>query len=188
MLERMNTGVHEQLALWGLARLDVLDGARVLDIGCGGGANVARLLGMADDVFAAGVDYSPLAVNMSREHNADAIAAERCTIKAGSADDLPFDAGDFDAATAFETIYFWPDLPASLAEVHRVLKDSGLFLVCNEANGQVEEANQIAQEIDGMTVYTASELRAALEAASFDVLEVDDEGEAGRICVVAQAV
>ncbi|MBQ9067692.1 MAG: hypothetical protein IJ131_01335, partial [Eggerthellaceae bacterium] len=63
----------------------------------------------------------------------------------------------------------------------------GLFLICNEANGQVEAANEIAKEIEGMKIYTASELRSALEAASFEVVEVEDEGERGRITVVAKA-
>lgn len=188
MLERMNSGAHEQLALWGLERLDIQEGARILDVGCGGGANIRRMLEMAPNIFVAGLDYSPLAVNMSREVNAKAIAAEKCSIKAGTVDAIPAELDDFDLVTAFETIYFWPDLPAALAEIHRVLKDNGLFLICNEANGQVEAANEIAREIEEMTIYTADSLRAALEAASFEVLEIEDEGEAGRITVVAKAL
>lgn len=188
MLERMNTGAHEQLARWGLDRLDVVKGARILDVGCGGGGNIARMLEMADDVFVAGMDYAPLAVNMSREVNEKAIAEGRCTIKAASVDSIPDELDDFDLVTAFETIYFWPDLPAALAEIHRVLKDEGLFLICNEANGMNEAANEIAREIDEMTVYTADDLRTALEAAQFQVIEIEDEGEAGRIAVVARSL
>ena len=40
-----------------------------------------------------------------------------------------------DAVTAFETVYFCPDLPQCFREVYRVLKPGGTLLICNEANG-----------------------------------------------------
>lgn len=187
MLERMNTGAHEQLANWGLARLEVLPEAQIIDLGCGGGANIARLLAMAQDVFVAGIDYAPLAVNMSREVNAKAIAAQQCTVKAAPVDSLPFPAAAFDLATAFETVYFWPDMSKALAEVHRVLKKDGMLLICNEANGQTEAGREVEQQIEGMKVYTADELRSLLEAAQFEIVEIEDEGETGRMCIVARA-
>lgn len=38
-------------------------------------------------------------------------------------------------ATAFETIYFWPDIEKSYAEVKRVLAPGGKFLIVNEDDG-----------------------------------------------------
>jgi ubiquinone/menaquinone biosynthesis C-methylase UbiE len=38
---------------------------------------------------------------------------------------LPFKDEKFDLATAFETIYFWPDLVNDFKEVNRVLKSGG---------------------------------------------------------------
>ena len=43
MLRGMNGG-HTPIATWGLSLIRPADDARVLDIGCGGGANIARLL------------------------------------------------------------------------------------------------------------------------------------------------
>ena len=49
-------------------------------------------------------------------------------------------AGDwFDAVTAFETVYFWPDLPQCFREVYRVLKPGGTFLICNESSGDTDK-------------------------------------------------
>lgn len=42
--------------------------------------------------------------------------------------------GWFDAVTAFETVYFWPDLPRCFPEVFRVLRSGGTFLICNECS------------------------------------------------------
>lgn len=44
MVNGMNGGGHARLAEWGLSHLTLTADANVLDVGCGGGANVARLL------------------------------------------------------------------------------------------------------------------------------------------------
>ena len=41
--------------------------------------------------------------------------------------ELPFEAEQFDVATAFETVYFWPELAQNFREVYRVLKPGGVF-------------------------------------------------------------
>ena len=59
----------------------------------------------------------------------------------------------FDAVTAFETIYFWPDLPQCFREVYRVLKPSGTFLICNESNGDTDKDEKWTEIIGGMIIY-----------------------------------
>ncbi len=41
--------------------------------------------------------------------------------------ELPFEAEQFDVVTAFETVYFWPELAQNFREVYRVLKPGGIF-------------------------------------------------------------
>ena len=43
MLHSMNSG-HTPLSKWALAQIHPAKNARVLDVGCGGGANIARLM------------------------------------------------------------------------------------------------------------------------------------------------
>lgn len=40
---------------------------------------------------------------------------------------LPFPDRSFDVVTVVETHYYWPDLPASLREILRVLEPGGTF-------------------------------------------------------------
>ena len=69
-----------------------------------------------------GIDYSLVSVEKSKKVNEAAIAEGRCTVLQGSVANMIF-AGDwFDAVTAFETVYFWPNLPRCFREVYRVLK------------------------------------------------------------------
>ncbi len=72
-----------------------------------------------------GVDYSAVSVGKSRKVNADAIAKGRCKVLEASVSSLPFKEDMFGMATAFETVYFWPDIEKSIAEVRRVLSPGG---------------------------------------------------------------
>ena len=134
MVAMMNVG-HSAVARWGLQFLNAAPDAKVLDFGCGGGANIKRLLKKCPEGIVKGIDYSPVSVEKSKKVNEAAIAEGRCTVLQGSVADMIF-AGDwFDAVTAFETVYFWPDLPQCFREVYRVLKPGGTLLICNESNG-----------------------------------------------------
>ena len=53
----------------GLSQVEIAADARALDIGCGGGANIGRLLERAPQGHVCGLDYSPLSVATSREFN-----------------------------------------------------------------------------------------------------------------------
>ena len=58
MVAMMNLG-HSPVARWGLQFLDAAPDARVLDCGCGGGANMKRLLKKCPQGIVKGIDYSP---------------------------------------------------------------------------------------------------------------------------------
>ncbi len=131
MLRGMNAG-HASLAEWGFSFLTVPQGARVLDVGCGGGANIATMLKKVPDAVVDGLDYSAQSVAYSRRKNA-AHLGTRCTIHQGDVASLPYPDGDLDLVTAFETIYFWPDLDAALTEIRRVLRPDGRLFICCEA-------------------------------------------------------
>ena len=96
-----------------------------------------------------------------------AIAEGRCAVLQGSVADMIFADDRFDAVTAFETVYFWPDLPQCFREVYRVLKPGGTLLICNEANGDTDKDKKWTEIIGGMTIYKDAELKAYLEQAGF---------------------
>ena len=166
LLERMNGGHHEDLALWGLSQVEIATEACVLDIGCGGGANIERLLERAPLGRVCGLDYSPLSVQVSREFNAAAIEAGRCEVLEGDSSALPFEDGSFDLVTAFETVYYW-NIAAAFREVARVLRPGGAFLICNEDDGHDPDMVEFAKLVPNMTMHTPEALTIALEAAGF---------------------
>ena len=182
MVATMNRG-HAPMAKWGMGHLTLDKSHSVLDVGCGGGANVRALLDLADQVT--GVDYSEVSVEKSRKVNRKAIDAGRCQILRADAMELPFPDGVFDMVTAFETVYFWPDLRICFENVHRVLKPGGKFLICNEADGEHDKDNKWTEIIEGMTIYTGGQLREILQQAGFREIEIDKNGS-GWITVLAE--
>ncbi|MBQ7708731.1 MAG: class I SAM-dependent methyltransferase, partial [Bacteroidales bacterium] len=131
------------------------------------GANIARLLARSKAAKVTGVDYSPVSVAKTTKVNADAIAKGRCEVREANVAALPFKDSQFTLVTAFETVYFWPDIEKSFAGVRRILSDGGTFLIVNEDDGLSGNNGKWEKIIDGMHTYTPDELKSHLTAAGF---------------------
>ena len=183
MVALMNLG-HSPVARWGLRFLELTPDAKVLDCGCGG-ANIKRLLKKCSQGVVRGIDYSSVSVEKSKKVNEAAVTEGRCDVLCASVAELPFESEQFDAVTAFETVYFWPDLPQCFREVLRVLKSGGTFLICNESNGDTDKDEKWTDIIGGMTIYKDAELKAYLEQAGFHDVRIH-KNKAGWLCVTAR--
>lgn len=160
---------HTAMANWGLSHMKFENKRAILDVGCGGGKNVQRMLRTAPDARVYGVDYSEASVSMTKKLNGKDVECGRLQVVCGKVENLPFEDGSFDLVTAFETVYFW-DLDKGCAEVFRTLKDKGEFMIVNEA--QSGEGMEDYMENIGFCVYTAEELKSALSAAGFCKIDV----------------
>ena len=148
MVAMMNLG-HSPVARWGLQFLNAAPDAKVLDCGCGGGANMKRLLKKCPQGIVKGIDYSPVSVEKTKKVNETAIAEGRCAVLQGSVADMIFADDWFDAVTAFETVYFWPDLPQCFREVCRVLKSGGIQrqpFLAQQGKEKDEESSGVKQK------------------------------------------
>ncbi len=171
MISGMNGG-HAKLADWGMAYLKDVEPLRIAELGCGGGRNASELFKRYPKARVTAVDYSALSVEKAAAYNAESIAKGRCEVLQGDVSALSLESGAYDLATAFETVYFWPGLAKCFAEVVRVLKPGGTFLISNESDGTDAASLKFEQIIDGMKCYTAEQLEAALKAAGFTEVTV----------------
>lgn len=130
MLKFMNL-CHAPLTNWGLKLVNIQDGWTMLDIGCGGGATLQRLLKRSKDAQVYGIDISEESVAKAKKVNEE-VLDKQVFVTQGSAEKLPYEDGKFDLVTAVETVYFWPNLPNCLQEVCRVLKSGGKFAIMVE--------------------------------------------------------
>jgi ubiquinone/menaquinone biosynthesis C-methylase UbiE len=159
---------HSAMTDWGLQQVTIQKNAAILDIGCGGGRTVRKLAAMAPDGKVVGLDYSAASVDVSRETSAQEIQAGRVQIEQGSVAALPFPDRTFDV-TAVETHYYWPDLPANVREVLRVLKTGGTFALIAEAyrGGPLRWVYSIVMPLLRATLLSDSEHRDLLTEAGF---------------------
>lgn len=161
---------HTPVALWGLKHLNIQPNDIILDIGCGGGINIKRMADKAKKVY--GIDYSQESVKVSKQVNKNYIKEEKVEILNGNVSNLPFEDNTFDIITAFETVYFWPDLEENFKEVKRVLKPGGIFLIVMESNGSGNIPMKIAKLLINMTLYDDNQLTNILKKNNYSDITV----------------
>lgn len=180
----MNSG-HSKLAKWGFTKIYAKSNAKVLDIGCGGGANIANWLAKCTNGHVSGIDYSKVSVEESEKLNAIAIKQGKCDIVYGDVSSMPFDNETFDCVSAFETVYFWTDLEKCFAEVNRVMKSGGTFLICNESDGTNPADEKWTKKIGGMIIYNEMQLCTMLEKVGFCDIKSYTNAKKHWLCIVA---
>ncbi|MCW3493557.1 class I SAM-dependent methyltransferase [Microbacterium sp. SSM24] len=97
----------------------IAQGARVLDVGCGPGALLAALASRTPPDQLAGIDPSESFLTAARARFPWA------DLRHGSAEAIPFDDDDFDAALAQLVVHFMTDAAAGIAEMVRVTRPGG---------------------------------------------------------------
>lgn len=122
----------EQSHWWHIGRRKILAGfveeicrqvtdrrPRILDVGCGTGANLLMLSKYGD---AEGVDVSQDALAFCHERGLD-------KVRLGAAEELPYEDNTFDLVTAFDVVEHMDDDLAGLREMQRVLRPGGRVLL-----------------------------------------------------------
>ena len=180
MLSGMNMG-HSPMAKWGFTQFSVPQKGKIVDIGCGGGFNIKRLLERSREGYVYGVDISEVSVSKSRATNKKEIG-RRCDVYQGSAEELPFDDDSLDLATAFETVYFWKNIEECFREVRRVLKSGAEFAVINDPGDPEKHWENM---VSNMTSYKPEEISELMKSAGFTDIRVTTNKY--MYCVVGKA-
>ncbi|MBR3508001.1 MAG: class I SAM-dependent methyltransferase [Lachnospiraceae bacterium] len=185
MVNGMNGG-HAKMADWGLSHLTTIAPEEIVELGCGGGRNAGELLKKYPSAKVTAIDYSEVSVGIATEYNAEAIKSGRCMVRQGDVSALTLPEGKYDLATAFETIYFWPGLEKCFAQVAKVLKLGGVFMIVNESDGTDETSLKFEKIIEGMKCHTIEEIEAALKSAGFSKVKADHHKSKPWITVIAK--
>lgn len=124
-----------------LQLLNLADGDRLIDIGCGHGETLFAANAMVRLSDSAGVDFSRVMLRRARARNRDAIWDTRMTFHCADTSELPFPDNRFDKALSVHTIYFWSDPSAHIAEAFRVLRPGGTFVLCYRSTADERAVN-----------------------------------------------
>jgi ubiquinone/menaquinone biosynthesis C-methylase UbiE len=109
------------------APLALRPGLNVLDVGCGTGDFLRLLAPIVSRGKAVGLDVSETMIAEAVQRSAENF--KNLSFQAGSALELPFQAGSFDRVLATQVLLHIPDPWIALEEMKRVLAPSGLICV-----------------------------------------------------------
>ncbi|MFB6080720.1 MAG: class I SAM-dependent methyltransferase [Haloferacaceae archaeon] len=159
---------------------DLLDatGGRVLDVACGTGRFTRYVA--AEAAFAWGVDVSGGMLRRAVRY-ADRAGRTNVAFARMSADDLQFARDWFDAVACCWAFHLFPDRPAVLAAIRRVLSPGGRFAGTTLCGGSVlaaPGARRWLERTRGIHVFDADELRALLVQVGFTDVELAARGAA----------
>lgn len=130
---------------------------RILDVGCGTGANLKMLAAYGS---AEGVDIEPQAIEFCHERGLD-------SVKLGAIESLPYESNSFELVTALDVVEHLDDDVAGLREIRRVLRRDGRVLLFVPAFmflwGVQDDVSNHRRR------YTLPSLLKAVEAAGFSV-------------------
>lgn len=154
---------HLPMAQWALEQIKIPDSGKVADLGCGGGYNIRRMLGMSEKAKFIGIDISDESVRKAQNVNKDEIG-KRVKIIKGSAENLKFKDNSIDLITAFETVFFWKKPEKAFREIYRSLVKGGCFAVINNYGDPNVDWEK---KVPCMTRYTAEQIANMLKSAGF---------------------
>ncbi len=97
----------------------------VLEVGCGNGYLLSRYA--RHGARAWGIDLTRTAVELARQRFD--LGMLRGHLAQGDAQCLPFQDASFDLVVSAGVLHHVPDIAAAIAEIHRVLKPGGLFVI-----------------------------------------------------------
>jgi ubiquinone/menaquinone biosynthesis C-methylase UbiE len=115
--------------------IDYTDARRLLEVGCGVGAQTEILLRRFPELHVTGIDRSPAQL-AAAEHNLAAVSwcNARYTLQQADATDLPFEERSFDAAYLCWVLEHMPDPARVLGEVRRVLSPGAVVYITEVLN------------------------------------------------------
>lgn len=107
-----------------LQRLDLTEGNRILDIGCGTGVLLAELSRAVPNAALTGIDMSAEMLDVARQR-----LGRAADLRQAAAESLPFDDAEFDVVISTSVFHFIRQPVEALHEIRRVLQENGKLVI-----------------------------------------------------------
>ncbi len=163
--DRINPFIwNEQMRDEAIGLLDIEEGDRVLDVGCGTGFGTEGLLRETENIH--GLDQSVHQLGRAYEK-----FGKRGPVRfyVGDAERLPFADDAFDVVWSSGSIEYWPDPVATLRELRRVARPGGTVLVVGPDYPNRSLFQKLADAI--MLFYDEDEADRMFREAGFETFE-----------------
>ncbi len=154
-----------------LARLPISQG-RLLDIGCGTGLLLESLANQSPGFQLFGIDPTAAMLAVAKKR-----VSQSTTLIQAWAEALPFDAQQFDPTISCNMFHFIKQPESALAEIHRVLKPDGYFVITDWCDDywtcKLCDLYLRITDPAHVQMYNQRQCRGCLEIAGFEVLQLE---------------
>jgi ubiquinone/menaquinone biosynthesis C-methylase UbiE len=137
--------LHRRVAA-DVAALDLPAGSRVLDVGTGPGRVPQLIAEGCPQLSVEGIDLSAEMIATARTLAAGSPVADRVAYVVGDVAALPYPDDSIDLVVSTMSQHHWPDLPASLRELRRVVRPDGRIWIY-DARIALRTAETTAREL-----------------------------------------
>jgi SAM-dependent methyltransferase len=142
--ESMERG-HRPTGEQAIAGMKIEPTSTVLDLGCGSGWATRLMADRATHGRVVGIDISDEMIALARSTSMQFPQVE---YQVASAENLPFESGEFTHAFSMESIYYYSDMLAALKQVRRVLAGGGLFATVVDLFRENEPTEQWIEQLN----------------------------------------
>jgi ubiquinone/menaquinone biosynthesis C-methylase UbiE len=156
----------------------------VLELGCGTGSTALRLAGNAQHYLATDISAAMIAI-AKEKHAAGPVPA--LVFRTATAEALSPDVARFNAVLGFNYLHLVRDVPGTLRCVHALLAAEGLFISKTPCVGEMNPLIRLAVpamraigKAPHVSVFRATELCRQIQAAGFDILEIESHATKGN--------
>lgn len=160
-----------------IASLELSGHEAVLELGHGNAAHVRQVLDPHPAVHYDGLELSELMHAEAKKINRDFIKAQQAAFHLYDGRRIPFSDGHFDRIFTVNTIYFWSDPPALLAEFYRVLKADGKLCITFAQESFMKTLPFTAY---GFELYSTDKLEKLLAKSAFRIQKTESQMEQVR--------
>lgn len=160
-----------------IASLELSGNEMVLELGHGNAGHVKYLLEQYPAIHYDGLELSELMHAEAKKINRSFIESQQTAFHRYDGGKLPFLDNYFDAIFTVNTIYFWSDPLAVLAELYRVLKAEGKLCI---TFAQESFMKQLPFTAYGFELYNTDKLEKLLAGSAFKIRKIQSQTEQVR--------
>lgn len=146
--------------------------SQVLEIGFGPGELLYQLCSQHPSCQFFGIDFSPLMIKEASLRNKLFIESDKLVLQKGYSDQLPFEDAVFHQVACANTLYFWQPPEPHLAEIFRVLKPGGKFVMGFRTGEQIDFM-QLHPTI--FARYSITQVQQILESVGFVNIRIESK-------------
>ncbi len=130
---------HQPETEWTVNLLNVQQDDTILELGCGAGYAIERLVHQSLAKQITGIDSSSAMLRSVQKRNKVAIQSNRVKVLYGDLNQLAFQNEQFDKVFTIHTLYFWENISGTLAALYHALKPGGHFVItfCDGKNDEI---------------------------------------------------